>query len=79
MKLFLRTFFVVIVLIAFSTFATENSPKTDLEMVSKIREEGFQRSQVMDTVGYMTDVLGARLTLSQDMTRAQIWEKGKME
>jgi hypothetical protein len=79
MKSFLRTFFVIIVLIVFMTFATENSPKTDLEMVSKIREEGFQRSQVMDTVGYMTDVLGARLTLSQDMARAQIWAMDKME
>ncbi len=48
-------------------------------MVAKIREEGFQRSQVMDMAGYMTDVLGARLTLSQDMKRAQAWVKGKME
>ncbi|MEE9566566.1 MAG: hypothetical protein V3W17_03615, partial [Desulfobacteria bacterium] len=79
MKLFFRTFFVIIVLIVFTTFATENSPKTDWEIISKIREEGFQRSQVMDIVGYMTDVLGARLTLSQDMVRAQIWAKDKME
>ena len=79
MKLFLRTFFVIIVLIVFTTFATEDSPKTDWEMISKIREEGFQRSQVMDMAGYMTDVLGARLTLSQDMVRAQIWAKDKME
>ena len=33
----------------------------------------------MDFVGIMTDVLGARLTLSQDMKRAQIWAKDKME
>ena len=78
MKLFFRTFFVIIVLIVFMTFATEDSSKTDWEMISKIREEGFQRSQVMDIVGYMTDILGARLTLSQDMARAQIWAKDKM-
>ncbi len=79
MKAFLRTFFVIIVLVVFTAFATQDSTKTDREMVSKIREEGFQHSQVMDIVGYMTDVLGARLTLSQDMARAQIWAKGKME
>jgi hypothetical protein len=33
----------------------------------------MQHSQVMDVVGYMTDVLGARLTLSQDMKRAHEW------
>ncbi len=51
MKLFFRTFFVIIVLIVFTIFATEDSPKTDWEMISKIREEGFQRSHVMDIVG----------------------------
>jgi carboxypeptidase Q len=79
MKSFLRTFFVIIALIVFTSFALDDSPKADREMVSKIREEGFQHSQVMDIAGYMTDVLGARLTLSQDMARAQIWAKGKME
>jgi hypothetical protein len=33
----------------------------------------------MDTAGYMCDVLGARLTLSEDMKRAQTWAKKKME
>ena len=48
-------------------------------MVAQIREEGFQRSQIADITSYMTDVLGARLTLSQDMKRAQIWAVKKME
>ena len=34
-------------------------PKPDWTMVAKIREEGLQRSQVMDTVSYIADVLGA--------------------
>ena len=45
----------------------------DWEMVARIREEGLQRSHVMDYESYMTDVLGARLTLSRDMQRAQQW------
>src|SRR5665213_1796478 len=48
-------------------------------MVAKIREEGLQHSQVMDIESYMTDVLGARLTMSDDMKRAQVWVKGEME
>ena len=50
----------------------------DLDMIAKIREEGFQRSQVMDLAGFMSDVLGARLTLSRDMKRAQAWAIEKM-
>ena len=51
----------------------------DQNVLAKIREQGFQRSQVVDLVSYMTDVLGARLTLSQDMKRAQLWAQRKMQ
>ena len=67
----------ILVMFAVSSFGQQ--PKVDLEMVAKIREEGLQHSQVMDIVGYITDVLGARLTLSDDMKRAQAWVKAKME
>ncbi len=50
----------------------------DLAMVSKIREEGLQRSRVMEFESYMADVLGARLTMSRDMQRAQSWVQGQM-
>jgi hypothetical protein len=48
-------------------------------MVAKIREEGLERSRLAETLSYMTDVLGARLTLSEGMTRAQAWAKAEME
>ena len=50
----------------------------DWPMVATIREEGLQRSRVMDLESYMTDVLGARLTLSEDMKRAQAWALAEM-
>jgi len=50
----------------------------DWVVVSRIREEGLQRSQVMDIVGYMSDVLGPRLTASPSMRRAQEWAQAKM-
>jgi hypothetical protein len=48
------------------------------DVVAKIREEGLQRSQVMDIVGYMADVLGPRLTASPSMIQAQEWAQEKM-
>ncbi len=54
------------------------SGTVDWAMVAKIREEGLQHSRVMDLESYMTDVLGARLTMSRDMQRAQQWALGEM-
>ena len=51
----------------------------DWQRVARIREEGLQRSQLANTLSYMTDVLGARLTNSRDMERAQIWAIGEMK
>lgn len=61
------------------TAATSIDPiPVDWVMVAKIREEGLQRSRVMDYESYMTDVLGARFTMSEDMKRAQAWVKDEM-
>src|SRR5665647_610188 len=68
-----------VLLVAIGAFASGQTPTVDWDMAAKIREEGLQRSQVMDIVGYMTDVLGGRLTLSEDMKRAQAWAMDKME
>ena len=50
----------------------------DHEVIAKIREEGFQRSQVMDIAFEMTDLLGPRLTGSRDMQKAQEWAMATM-
>lgn len=61
------------------TAAASSGPITvDWAMVAKIREEGLQRSRVMDLESYLTDVLGARLTNSSDMKRAQQWAAAEM-
>ena len=58
--------------------AQESYP-VEWEVVAKIREEGFQRSEISNTLSYMTDVLGARLTNSEDMRRAQDWAVKEMQ
>lgn len=73
-----RRFFSHSVLLFGSLALTTGPDPVDSVMVAEIREEGLQRSRVMDIAGYMTDVLGARLTVSEDMTRAQAWVQDEM-
>lgn len=49
------------------------------DVLARIREEGFQRSQVMEFAFYMTDVLGPRLTSSRGEKKAQEWARSKMQ
>ncbi len=50
----------------------------DLDAVYKIKEEGFQRSQVMNILSYLTDVYGPRLTGSPGIRKAAEWAAGKL-
>jgi hypothetical protein len=59
-------------------FAQKDQPRVDWDVIAKIRDEGLQRSQVTDIVGYITDVIGSRLSLSEQMKKAQAWAKGEM-
>jgi carboxypeptidase Q len=51
----------------------------DLTMVSRIRDEGFQHSQVMETVRQLTDGLGPRLTGSPQLKEANEWTRRRLE
>jgi len=52
--------------------------KIDQEMINKIRAEGMERSQIMDTLSWLTDVVGYRLTGSPNMKKANEWTKSKL-
>ena len=45
------------------------------ETLDKIREEGTKNSQIMKTLGYLSDVIGPRLTASPGMKRANDWTR----
>ena len=51
--------------------------RVDMEMVGKIRNEAFKRSQVMQTLDHLTDTIGPRLTNSPGMARANEWTRQK--
>src|SRR6476660_9282550 len=43
--------------------------------IVRIKDEGLNRSQVMDTLSYLSDVIGPRLTASPGMKRANEWTR----
>ena len=45
----------------------------DLSMMSRIRDEGFHRSQAMDIASNLTDRIGPRLTGSPALRQANDW------
>ncbi len=82
MKTFFKNKFIrvsVLALVIISSFAFTIPGLVDWAMVARIREEGLQRSKVMEYESYIVDVLGARLTLSRDMQRAQVWALDEMK
>ncbi len=52
--------------------------KVDLDAIYKIKDEGLNRSQVMDILSYLTDVYGARLTGSPQIKAAAEWTRKKL-
>ncbi len=47
--------------------------------VVRIKDEGMNRSQVMQTLSYLSDVIGPRLTASPNMKRANNWTRETLE
>ena len=48
------------------------------DSIARIREEGLNHSQVMQTLSYLTDVIGPRLTGSPALKRANQWSSDKL-
>ena len=46
--------------------------------IVRIKDEGMNRSQVMKTLSYLSDVIGPRLTGSPNMKRANEWTRDQM-
>jgi hypothetical protein len=66
-----------LLLVLSPVFARAEEP-VDLKMVSRIRDEGFHRSQVMETARHLTDEIGPRVTGSPAMKQANEWTRQKL-
>lgn len=64
-----------LLLFAITAFAAE-SP--DLQMQTRIRQEGFRNSKIMETASGLMDFIGPRLTGSPNMKRASEWTRDKL-
>src|SRR5438128_12028218 len=56
-----------------------STEKVDLDAVYRIKDEGLQRSRVMETTSYLTDVYGPRLTGSPNIKEAADWAQKTMK
>ena len=59
-----------------TTSAEKNAGQTDA--IARIREEGMEHSQVMETLSRLCDVIGPRLTGSPNLKRANHWTCERM-
>src|SRR5262245_32807218 len=58
-------------------FRSSERPNTN-DPIARIRDEGMNRSEVMQTLSYLTEVIGPRLTGSPNMKRANEWTRDKL-
>jgi len=69
---------VALVMIARALLGGQAPDPADLNAIFLIKDEGFERSQVMEVLSYLTDVHGPRLTNSPGIKAASKWTMGKM-
>ena len=76
MKTFLRFCPVIILLCLLIPL---NAQKIDYQVISQIKDEAFNRSQVMQTLFNLTDVSGPRLSGSTNLSNAQQWTQKQLK
>ena len=72
----LAAFLCAIVLLTAGSAAAQE--KTNLDADNQIRDTALNHSQVMEMVGYLTDVTGPRLTGSPNLKRAEEYARDKL-
>jgi len=66
-------------MIAVLPLGAQSPSASDLSAIAQIKEEGFNHSQVMEIMSYLTDVYGPRLTNSPNIKQAADWTTTKMK
>ena len=74
-----RTPALAFALAALTALPAAAQEKVDWAAVGRIRDEGFRRSQVMETAAQLTDVHGPRLTGSPQYKKAAEWARRQLE
>src|SRR5437899_6495603 len=64
--------------VPYAAFAQQPQQPAEDPMITKIKDEGMNRSQVMQTLSYLSDVIGPRLTESAAAKRTNEWTRDKL-
>jgi carboxypeptidase Q len=86
-RIFILGVLLVLVLLSFSSSqdrasavaSIDRPDRADTRIVNRIWEEGVNRSQIMATLSYLTDVIGPRIPGSPAMTKAYNWTSAKFK
>lgn len=65
-------------IVPYAAFGQQPQPPAEDPIIAKIKDEGMNRSQVMQTLSYLSDVIGPRLTASPNAKRANEWTRDKL-
>ena len=68
-----RAVLVMLLAAGAAPFVVAQGDRLDFAMLGRIRDEGLNRSQVMDHVSWLSDVYGPRLTGSPGIQQASEW------
>src|SRR5215469_5292138 len=69
---------IVVLLSSIPVLWSQAQEKVDLETITRIRQEGFNDSKVMELASGLMDSIGERLTGSPNMKRANEWTRDKL-
>src|SRR5258706_10976789 len=79
---FAATLLLFTLLVPYAAFGQQlgaQQPADPNDPIVRIKDEGMNRSQVMQTLSYLSDVIGPRLTASPGMKRANNWTRETLE
>ena len=72
-----KSLFLGVLIWAGSAWAASAQEAIDLDMINRIRDQGFHHSQVVEILRHLTDDIGPRLTGSPQMRKANRWTRDR--
>jgi carboxypeptidase Q len=75
----MRQSFLIVVALVFLCATGVSQVFVDTAAIVKIKDEGTNRSEVMEILSYLTDVYGPRLTWSPEYREAGVWASRKLK
>lgn len=79
-----RSLVILLLIVALTTSVVTGQTTTsqvstsETDPIARIKDEGLNRSQLIKTLTYLTDVIGPRLTNSPNYRRASIWTRDQL-